>query len=80
MASRRVQPAAGLYRLLPHLRTPSKEVRDEHGDVRCFLAAVEELTFTRAAVRSISPQQALSASIRRLDEQVGVRLFAQRRP
>jgi DNA-binding transcriptional LysR family regulator len=43
--------------------------------IKAFLVVAEELSFTRAAARLHVAQQALSASVRRFERDVGVRLF-----
>lgn len=43
--------------------------------IRCFLALAQELSFGRAAKRMNLTQPSLSAQIRKLEEQIGQRLF-----
>ncbi|MET0029152.1 MAG: LysR family transcriptional regulator [Candidatus Thiodiazotropha sp.] len=50
--------------------------RDEIADLAAFVAVAEEKSFTRAAVRLAMSQSALSQIIRRLEEDVGLRLLS----
>lgn len=50
--------------------------RDYLSDLAAFMAVAEERSFTRAAARLGTSQSALSHTIRRLEEQLGVRLLA----
>lgn len=43
--------------------------------LRCLLALAEELNFTRAASRCAISQQSLSATVARVETEIGVRLF-----
>ncbi len=49
--------------------------REELGDLIAFLAVLEESSFTRAAARLGTSQSALSHTVRRLEERLGVRLL-----
>lgn len=49
--------------------------RDELGDLVAFLTVGEERSFTRAAARLGTSQSALSHTVRRLEERMGVRLL-----
>ena len=51
-------------------------VRDELSVLAAFLAVAEERSFTKAAKRLEVSTSALSHAIRRLEEQIGVRLLA----
>lgn len=48
---------------------------DELGDLIAFLAVAEERSFTRAAARLSTSQSALSQTVRRLEERLGIRLL-----
>jgi DNA-binding transcriptional LysR family regulator len=49
--------------------------RDELGDLAAFLAVADERSFTRAAARLGTSQSALSHTVRRLEERLGIRLL-----
>src|SRR5690348_14262999 len=49
--------------------------RDELGDLLAFQAVAEEHSFTRAAARLSTSQSALSHTVRRLEERLGLRLL-----
>jgi len=49
--------------------------RDELGDLGAFLAVAQEQSFTRAAAKLGTSQSALSHTIRRLEERLGIRLL-----
>jgi DNA-binding transcriptional LysR family regulator len=50
--------------------------RDELADLTAFLVVAEERSFTRAAAKLGTSQSALSYTVRRLEERLGVRLLA----
>jgi DNA-binding transcriptional LysR family regulator len=50
--------------------------RDELGDLVAFLTVAEERSFTRVAARIVTSHSALSHTVRRLEESMGVRLLA----
>ena len=50
--------------------------RDELGDLAAFIAVAEERSFTRAAAKLGTSQSALSYTMRRLEERLGIRLLA----
>lgn len=50
--------------------------RNEFGDLAAFIAVAEERSFTRAAARMGTSQSALSYTVRRLEERLGLRLLA----
>lgn len=50
-------------------------LRDELGDLAAFMVVAEEKSFTRAAARLSTSQPALSQTVRRLEERLGVRLL-----
>lgn len=49
--------------------------REELGDIAAFLAVAHEQSFTRAAAKLGTSQSALSHTVRRLEERLGVRLL-----
>jgi DNA-binding transcriptional LysR family regulator len=49
--------------------------RDELGELAVFLTVAEERSFTRAAAKLATSQSALSQTVRRLEERLGVRLL-----
>jgi DNA-binding transcriptional LysR family regulator len=49
--------------------------RDELGDLMAFLVVAEERSFTRAAAKLGTSQSALSYTVRRLEERLGIRLL-----
>ncbi|MGV1792298.1 LysR family transcriptional regulator [Rhizobium lusitanum] len=50
--------------------------RNEFGDLAAFLAVAEDRSFTRAAARMGTSQSALSYTLRRLEERLGLRLLS----
>jgi DNA-binding transcriptional LysR family regulator len=49
--------------------------REELGDLTAFLAVAEERSFTRAAAKLGTSQSALSHTVRKLEERLGIRLL-----
>jgi hypothetical protein len=49
--------------------------REELGDLTAFAAIADERSFTRAAAKLAISQSALSHTVRRLEERLGVRLL-----
>lgn len=49
--------------------------RDELGELSAFLSVAQEQSFTRAAAKMGTSQSALSYTVRRLEERIGVRLL-----
>jgi DNA-binding transcriptional LysR family regulator len=49
--------------------------REDFGDLSAFLAVAEERSFTRAAAKLGTSQSALSHTVRRLEERLGMRLL-----
>ena len=49
--------------------------REDFGDLSAFLAVAEERSFTRAAAKLGTSQSALSHTVRRLEEKLGMRLL-----
>jgi DNA-binding transcriptional LysR family regulator len=50
--------------------------REDLGDLAVFMAVAEERSFTRAAARLGTSQSALSHTVRRLEERLGLKLLA----
>ena len=49
--------------------------REELADLSAFVAVADEASFTRAAAKLNTSQSALSYTLRRLEERLGVRLL-----
>ena len=50
--------------------------REELADLNAFVAVAEERSFTRAAAKLGTSESALSFTVRRLEERLGVRLLS----
>ena len=50
--------------------------RSEYGDLAAFLTVAEEGSFTRAAAKLGTSQSALSHTVRRLEERLGLRILS----